>query len=83
MELMKQCKVSPTDNPFSYLWVANCVLYSVVTAFLLYKGWKKQGSGKSSNHKSKRSKCQLEKRTRKRRSVFGKRSQWLNLKSTV
>ena len=57
-ELMKQCRVSPTDNPFSYLWIANCVLYSVVTAFLLYKGWKKQGSGKSSKHKSKRSKCQ-------------------------
>ena len=59
MELMKQCKVSPTDNPFSYLWIANGVLYSVVTAFLLYKGWKKQGSNRSSGHKSKRSKWQI------------------------
>ena len=43
MELMKQSKVSPTDNPFSYLWIAHCVLYSVVMAFLLYKGWKNKG----------------------------------------
>ena len=35
--IMKQCRVSPTDNPFSYLWIANYVLYSVVTAFLLHK----------------------------------------------
>ena len=59
MELMKQCKVSPTDNPFSYLWVANCVLYSVVTAFLLYKGWKKPAANRSSEHKNKRSKWQI------------------------
>ena len=37
MELMKQCRASPTDN----LWIANCVLYSVVTAFVFHKGWKK------------------------------------------
>ena len=59
MELMKQCRVSPTDNPFSYLWIANCVLYAVVTAFLLHKGWKKQGSNNSSVHKRKRSKWQI------------------------
>ena len=23
--IMKQCEVSRTDNPFSYLWIANCV----------------------------------------------------------
>ena len=40
---MKQA--SPGENPFSYLWIANCVLYSVVVAFLLNKGWKKQRSG--------------------------------------
>ena len=59
MELMKQCRVSPKDNPFSYLWIANCVLYSVVTAFLLHKGWKKQGSNNSSVHKRKKSKWQI------------------------
>ena len=42
-EIMKQA--SPWENPFSYLWIANCVLYSVVVAFLLNKGWKKQRSG--------------------------------------
>ena len=40
---MKQA--SPRENPFSYLWIAKCVLYSVVVAFLLNKGWKKQRSG--------------------------------------
>jgi len=35
------------------------VLYSVVTAFLLYKGWKKPASNRSSEHKSKRSKWQI------------------------
>ena len=34
-EIMKQA--SPGENPFSYLWTANCVLYSVVVAFLLNK----------------------------------------------
>lgn len=42
-ELMKHHNIPPTENPFSYQWVVNCVLYSVVTAFLLPKGWKKQG----------------------------------------
>ena len=44
-ELMKQHQVSPRVNPFSYLWIANYVLYSVVSVFLLNKGWKKQRSG--------------------------------------
>ena len=45
MELMKQHQVFPREIPFSYLWIANCVFYSVVIAFLLNKGWKKQRSG--------------------------------------
>ena len=28
--LMSQNSVSPIDNPFGYLWLANCVLYSTV-----------------------------------------------------
>lgn len=47
IKLMEQYQVSPRENPFSYLWIANCVLYSVVMAFLLNKGWKKQRSGTS------------------------------------
>ena len=43
VELMQQHHISPTENPFSYHWVANSVLYSVVTVFLLQKEWKKQG----------------------------------------
>lgn len=35
------------------------MLYSVVTAFLLFKVWKKQGASRSSEHKSKRSKWQI------------------------
>ena len=58
IKLMEQHQVSPRENPFSYLWIANCVLYSVVMAFLLNKGWKKQRSGTSSGarkqHKWKR-----------------------------
>ena len=46
-------KKNNNNNDISYLWIANCVLYSVLTAFLLYKGWKKQGSNRSSDHKSK------------------------------
>ena len=47
MKLMEQHQVSPKRNPLSYLWVANCVLYSVVMAFLLNKGEKKQRRGTS------------------------------------
>ena len=38
---MSQNSVSPIDDPFGYLWVANCTLYSTVVTFLLLKGWKK------------------------------------------
>ena len=55
---MQQHQVSPRQNPFSYLWIANCVLYSVAMAFLLNKGWKKQPSetsgGARKQHKRKR-----------------------------
>ena len=40
--LMERYEVTPTQSPFGFLWLANCVLYSVVCAFLLMKGWKKQ-----------------------------------------
>ena len=30
------------EHPFAYLWLANCVLYSVVVAFMLLKGWKRE-----------------------------------------
>ena len=34
--------IDPTTNPFGYLWMANCILYSVVAAFLINKRWKKE-----------------------------------------
>ena len=36
-----------TNDPFVYLWIANCALYAVTVAFLLHKGWKKQKSSTS------------------------------------
>lgn len=35
----------PGENLFAYLWLANCVLYSVVVRFL--KGWKKYPKDKT------------------------------------
>ena len=40
---MERYEVTPTQNTFGFMWLANCVLYSVVCAFLLMKEWKKQG----------------------------------------
>ena len=40
---MGSYEVTPTHNPFCFLWLANCVVYSVVCASLLMKGWKKEG----------------------------------------
>ena len=55
---MSKNDIAPTGEPFSYMWKANCVLYTVVTAFLLEKGWKKHTvagrSGKSCNQKWRR-----------------------------
>ena len=44
--LLEQNKVVPVESPFAYLWLANCVLYSVVVAFLVLKGWKKDPKDK-------------------------------------
>ena len=41
-DLVQQNKVVPGENPLAYLWLANCVLYSVVVTFLVSKGWKKE-----------------------------------------
>ena len=51
---MKQKDVNnapdPAQNPFVFLWLANCVIYSVVVAFLVIKGWKKKSEqGNKSN----------------------------------
>ena len=33
------------NDPFSHLWVINCILYAVIAAFLVNKGWKRKRSG--------------------------------------
>ena len=50
--LLEQNKVVPVETPFAYLWIANCVLYSVVATlnFLLLKGWKKDPKDKTTKH---------------------------------
>ena len=37
----------PEETPFAYLWLANCVLYSVVATLLVLKGWKKDPKDKT------------------------------------
>ena len=45
--LLEQKKtLSLNNDPFAHLWLVNCVLYSVVEAFLLLKGWKKDPKDK-------------------------------------
>ena len=45
-QLMRQNDLNnapdPAQNPFVLLWLANCVIYSVVVAFLVLKSWKKK-----------------------------------------
>ena len=39
----------PSQKPFVFLWLANCVIYSVVLALLVMKGWKKSEQRNKSN----------------------------------
>ena len=70
---MKQA--SPAESPFSYLWIANCVLYSAVVPFLLNKGWKKQRSGTPAGGVSKQQKW---KRVYEKRVVEVRKKRRLN-----
>ena len=36
--------INPSENLFGYLWLVNCILYSVVVALYISKGKKKQRS---------------------------------------
>ena len=48
IDVLMRCEVEhsvdPTTNSFWYLWIANCVLYSMFEAFWINKGWKKESS---------------------------------------
>ena len=42
-EIIKQRSVpDPVENPFGFLWLVNCIVYSVIITFYISKGWKKQ-----------------------------------------
>ena len=43
----------PPVNPSGYLWMINCILYSVVVAFYISKGWKKREEERSRAGRSK------------------------------
>ena len=46
-EIIKQRSVpDPVENPFGFLWLVNCIVYSVIIAFYISKGWKKQQGGR-------------------------------------
>ncbi|PFX33106.1 Retrovirus-related Pol polyprotein from type-1 retrotransposable element R2 [Stylophora pistillata] len=40
-EIINQHNVSPTEDPFIYLWMVNCALCSATAAFLPLKRWKR------------------------------------------
>ena len=52
-ELIKRSDVpDPSKNPFGYLWMINCIVYSVVAAFFCTKrlektGWKERQGGET------------------------------------
>ena len=49
---MEQNTECAAEHPFAYLWLANCVLYSVMVTFMLLKGWKRESKGRTgSRHK--------------------------------
>lgn len=46
-EIIKQRSVpDPVENPFGFLWLVNCIVYSVIIAFYISKGWKKNSREK-------------------------------------
>ena len=57
--LVAQNKVVPGKNPSAYLWLANCVLYSVVVTFLVSKGWKRDPKDKATRRAHENDSCLL------------------------
>ena len=73
--LMERYEVTPTQNPFGFLWLANCALYSVVSTFLLMKGWKKEGQSRESIRRTERKSLKEFTTRRRRRSENNCQSQ--------
>ena len=80
---MWQNPISPVENPFGYLWIANCALYSTVIAFLLIKGWKKEHSGHTRYRKglSDKSRREVEEKANEfRKRIFIATVEWERLR---
>ncbi|KAK2555958.1 hypothetical protein P5673_022239 [Acropora cervicornis] len=64
----------PAQYPFGYLWIANCILYSVIVAFYISKDWKKgDGNGERTGKPKQSSKAKEEFETQAR-EIRGKLS---------
>ena len=51
----------PAQDPFGYLWIANCILYSIIVAFYISKDWKKgDGNGERTGKPKQSSKAKEE-----------------------
>ena len=51
----------PAQDPFGYLWIVNCILYSVIVAFYISKDWKKvDGNGERTGKPKRGSKAKEE-----------------------
>ena len=44
MKLNQNNDIDSAQDPFVYLWLTNCVLYAVVAAFLMVKGWMRKNT---------------------------------------
>ena len=51
--------IDPAQDPFVYLWLANCVLYSVLIALFMIKRWREKRDLRASKTKMKERKEEL------------------------
>ena len=73
--LLKHNKIpDPAQDPFGYLWIANCILYSVIVAFYISKGWKKGDGNRERTGKPKQSSKAKEEFEAQAREIRGKLS---------
>ena len=64
----------PTQDPFGYLWIVNCILYSVIVAFYISKDWKKGDVNVERTGKPKRGSRAKEEFEAQAREIRGKLS---------
>ena len=64
----------PAQDPFGYLWIVNCILYSVIVAFYISKDWKKDDGNGERTRKPKRGSKAKEEFEAQAREIRGKLS---------